>query len=1077
MLKIIAGSAGTDLSGGIVREMVSLATGQPDKKFIIIVPEQYTLQTQKRAVALHPDHVCMNIDVVSFDRLAHVVLAKAGRDVAGLIDDVGKALILRSVLEKTASRLVVYKSKIRMPGFLEELKSLITELKQYGVDDNTLFLMTENAGNGALRSKIEDIRLIYGTFNEEIRGRYTTPEEVLDVFAQEIDSSDFIRDCDIFLDGFTGFTPIQYRLIGKMLTCAANVTCSITLPKDRINKNCREYDLFALSNETYFRLKELAADNGVPVAEDVFMEAPARKRTLYVSSSPNPAREAEDVAERVLRLVRKNGLRFRDIGILSSDLESYHKLIRNTFRLAGISAFIDYKEELAGNLLVRFLMAAMEIASKGLSYEPVFSFLKTGLLGTDPDETALLENYCLEYNIRGRRRWESDFAANRQLRGGGDAWNLEEINEIRKRVAPVITNLYDNLGGKTRKASIFCRVLTKLMEDCGVRERLEEMAALFEERGELSLCKQYEQIYAQIEELLGKIELLMGGEDVSAAEFARLLESGTGELRLGIIPPSIDALVVGDMTRTRLDKISHLFIIGANEGKLPAAKKSSGLFTQREREHLRKEFEIAPMVLEDLYTQRFYIHLALNKPKEALYISYGEAAPDGTEMLPSGIIDEIHELAGDLQKKEEIGNGRGLWRARAARLLADNIREYTEGRDDSIDTYLMGYFAAADPEAVRGIIAGACFSNVQAPLNEEVASGLYGRELKGSVSRFETFYECPYRHFLSYGIGLEQRREYKVEATDLGTVYHEALSRYSESIKEEGYTFRNISDDDSNRIITESVNLAIEEMESDVLKSSARNEFFKGRIVEISRKTVNVLREHVKAGEFEPARFEMPFRERLEGGVSFTGIIDRVDIYEAGDIFVKIIDYKSGQKKFSAGDIYSGIQLQLVAYMDSAMKEVAKGHKEKNVRPGGVYYYLISDKYIFDEDEAEKNMMSGLTSREEGVAGAIDGNLAEGNKHKSKIIPVSIDGDELKGDVREEAAFLNLIDFVKGRINEAGERIKQGDIAINPISLSSYEGCKYCDFADVCKFEPGKFGCDYRMEDTDKAQMEAELYG
>ena len=610
MLRMITGAAWASPSKTAVSEMVSRATALRDERFIIIVPEQYTLQTQKTAVSLHPDHACMNIDVVSFDRVAHVVLSKLGKDINEVLDDTGKALILRSVLEECSEDLAVYRSKIHMPGFIEELKSLITEFRQYRVDDNMLYLMQEDAAlkGGLLYYKLQDIRLIYRRFNEKVEEDYATSEEILDIFERLMLQSDFLKDTHIYLDGFTGFTPVQLRIIRNMLTQAKDVTCAVTVPEDRIRTDCPEYDLFYLANETIFKLCRIAEEEAcgiehISADRNISLSDADSLKNIHIVSCRSSRDEAAYAARQILKLVRKEGRRFSDIAVMTADMESYYSILKSTFEDAGIPAFIDHKEEFSGNMLVRFIISALEVASKGMLYEQMFAFLKSGLSMIDYDECALLENYCLEFNIRGRGRWESGFTANRELKGGEYAWDLDRINDIRSRACTGIAAFYGTASGGRHKAVLFTKALRKLMNELDVRSRIEALSLRFEEEGNLTAALQYSQICDKAEELLDKIDLILGSRELDVKEFEDIVLSGIEEIRIGTIPPSMDAVIAGDLTRTRLGDISYLFILGMNEGRVPSAGSGSVLFTQRERTSLRKDYEIAPTVQENINSE------------------------------------------------------------------------------------------------------------------------------------------------------------------------------------------------------------------------------------------------------------------------------------------------------------------------------------------------------------------------------------------------------------------------------------------------------------------------------------------
>lgn len=1083
-VKMIIGSAMADLKGTMVDELVKAAAAAPNERFFIIVPEQATLQMQKAVVMAHPKGACMNIDVVSFARLALVVFAKLGMDESNVLDDTGKVLVLKRVLEMLKDDLTFYKSKARQIGFIDEVKSIVTEFKQYTVDDNELFLMEEKAhetGDSVLAKKLHEIRLIYRKFNEEIEERFRITEEMLETFARVAKDAKIIRNSHIYLDGFTGFTPIQYKVLESFMECTSDITCTLTLPPEQINESWRDYDLFALSNETYFKLKGKAADRGAFLCEDeIVRSVRPGKAECFTYKAPTISAEVEWTAAEILKLVREDGMRFRDIAVIAGDMGIYYGQVRKIFADAGIPTFIDYKDSINSNPVVRFVMAALKMIAERMSYESVFSFLKTGLAGLDGNEVSLLENYCLEFNIKSWNAWNSAFTRNSRLHGVYDdgrpvqRWDLAVINRLRARAVRSFRKFYEKGIGNKEGAIGYSTLLKELLEDNKVDEKIQRLAANLPKDGRLDLAIEYKQIYKLITDLLDKSGAILAHDAISLKEYAEVLESGLMEMKIGIIPPSMDCLEVGDLTRTRFGAKKVLFVIGAIDGCIPQEAGSGGILTQRERETLMNaDFEIAPTAQMNLYEQNFYLHLAFCKPEEKLFITHAALSDEGAELTPSCILRDLDELLPGHDFKEAEPHNGIFWKSQGMKALTEQVRTLVAGYDqtpaaDIVDGGLLKTFAESDPDAIRQIIDGALFSTRQTPLDKQTALDLYGDVLTGSVSRYENFADCPYKHFLNYGLRLEKRAEYEVEATDLGTIYHGALELYSKKLEEAGHTFRDISDEESHALAAESVAEAAAGMESDVLESSAHNAFLLKRVEAITVKTTDVLRAHVKMGDFDPKLYEFEFSFNPTENVRFKGKIDRVDIYDGGDLFVKIIDYKSGSKEFSFNDIYAGTQLQLVAYLDQAIRKISENEPGRRVRPAGVYYYLINDKFVDNEtDEGKKYQMSGVTLNDPVVFTAIDENLANGSA-KSEIIKVSTKKDGQPDSyslVATSDEFAAMISFVNGKINHIGEAIREGDISVAPYYASNTDnGCRFCDYKDVCKFEDGKWDSEYRDE-------------
>ena len=1148
MLNIIlepAQSAGTHR---LCKEMVASAAAHPSSCFIAIVPEQATLQMQRLVVEEHPAHAVFNIDIVSFERLAHKVFEELGYPESDILNDTGKVLILRKVLEDCREDLLLYKKKVHMPGFAGEMKSAVTELKQYAIDDNDLFLMQDAAqrdGNRVLYDKLQDLRLIYRRFNEALQDQYTTQEERLEVLARLAGRSELLHNAHLYLDGFTGFTPVQYKLLKELMKCAAEMTLTITMPvgtdvpvsspsMDELsagagaNRNDQEQDLFLLSSQTLQKLQMLAQQTDTPV-QITAGEPLGFLPKAFVYEAADPRQEVLFAARKILEGVRSGQKRFRDYAVICSDMDTYHPLVREVFAEAGIAGFIDYKSELDDNALARFLIAAMQVVTEQYSYDSVFALLKSGMSDLSLDEINRLENYCLEFGIRGTKIWTNPFTRNRRRYTETDSeepvyvWDLQEINQLRERAVRKLARFTARVRGAGKTAEEYSEALKELMERSGIKEHMARKSEESYARGEMSRGKEYEQIYPLMTQLLDQISRLMGGQVISSREYGDILTGALGEIKVGIIPPSLDAVAVGDLTRTRLSGIAGLFLLGVNDGKLPGPPSHAGVFTQQERQFLKQEqFELAPTALENLYTQHFYLYLLMTRPKEQLYLTYAVSDGSGQEQLPSYLIDGVEEILPGLSPEpvgdppEEVsGPSAGdsdqiLWPCEAARKLAAVVRDLardcpktssggspapTFARIPSAsatdvptsppsaeDLRLLRYFALEDPRIFHQVLAGAFYCNQPLPLDPQTVTDLYGEVLQGSVSRYETFYACPFRYYMNYGLHLKERPEYQIQATDIGTVYHDSLENYARKLKERGLTFRDVSDEASREIVREAVQEAASAMESDVLMSTERSAYLLRRMTEVTEKTTDVLRLHVRQGLYEPEAFEFAFHEEDLEGQKLKGKIDRVDIYDGGDLYVKIIDYKSGNKKFSIRDLYTGQQLQLVAYLSAAIKEQRKRHPDRTVKAGGVYYYLIQDRFVKSEKEAEEKFrMSGLTNCDPAALQAID--LTAGAGLSSKIVEISYTrkgGLGNRSKVANDGEFEHLMAFADGKIREVGTRVRDGDVSIHPsYESSSKHACIYCEYRDICKFEPGKWGSDYQKlpDQIQTEDMEREIYG
>ena len=1103
MLRILTCFDSYYASKVLISKMMSASAAKPEASFISIVPEQATLKMQQAVVQAHEQHAIMNIDIVSFERLAHKVFQELGIKTRSVLNDTGKVLILRRVLMSCKEDLKLYRSKTRMPGFAEQMKSAISELKQYALDDNDLYLMQESAlqdGNQLLFDKLQDIRLIYRKFNETIADKYTTQEEVPDLLARVVSQSQIIPGAHIYLDGFTGFTPVQYRLIREFLACKAEVTVTVTIPAEDRDKDWM--DQFSLSRKTLGRLQQLAQDQQIPCEiTDItdfttYGEDAPRIPQTYLLSAPDIDQEIRFIAGKIRNGVRKEGRRYRDYVVVLSDMQTYHKTAEEIFAEAKIPCFIDHKKKLQDNVLSRFVTCALQVVLERCSFDSIFACLKTRMSSLTFRQICELENYCLAFGVREMSSWKKDFTKNKKRKRAitgeetGECWDLKSLNQSRKVVAELFSEFYDACRKKDRTAADYTEALKKLLEKTCAQKKMSTFAESFHNEKDSSRGREYEQLYAEMIRLLDQIGSLLGSEVLSIAEFREILSGAIDEIEVGIIPPALDVVPVCDLVRSRIGKPKTLFFAGVNDGKIPQRSAGSGVFTSQERSFLKqKNFELAPDGLEELYTQQFYLYLLFSRPRTELYLSYARMSPEGEELKPSLILQHLEDIVPQIHPGPAVQGDTDMWPEQGMQDLTSIVTRAAAAKEEEGPVSLTGseqallhYFADKQSPALEQILSGAFFTNRVLPLDEQTVLSLYGKELAGSVSRFERFYECPFRHFLDYGLRLQERDEYRVQASDLGTVYHESLERYSRKLQEEGLSFRTVSDADSDRLVKEAVAEAASGLSGDILRSSGRNRFLLERMVGITRKTADVLRDQVLQGAYDPAYFELAFEETTSDNAALRGKIDRVDIYDDGDIFVKIIDYKSGNKAFRVKDIYSGLQLQLTAYLSSAIHQLQKDHPGRTVRPGGVYYYLIQDKYVKTPEEAqEKYCMSGLTNCDPQAVQAVDSELGPGME--STIVPVEYTKSgtlSARSVIANDDEFWHLMGFVQGRIDEAVCKILQGHASIHPYcSGTDTDSCRYCQYKSVCKYEPGKWGSDERTlpPELDAKALEKELYG
>lgn len=1093
-LKFVFGPSGSGKSSYLYQHVIQESMKYPERNYIVLVPEQFTMQTQKDLVMMHEHKGIMNIDVLSFARLAYRVFEETGGGGLPVLDDEGKNLILRKIAGDYESELKMLGGHMKKQGYISEVKSVISEFTQYDIGEDEIERVMESAGESSrLYYKLADIRLLYRGFTDYLREKYITKEELLDVLSREVEKSERLKNSTVVLDGFTGFTPVQDRLLGELMRHCREVIVTVTMDR-RENPYVYEhpYQLFALSKQMVTSLLQIAKQNKIPVEEPVelydhvpwrFKEQEAlaflekhlfrygagayekEQEQVKLHLAKNPREEAYAVAEQVRRMMREDGYRLRDIGVIVSDMDVYADHLKQAFIKYDIPFFMDHKRSILLNSFVEYIRSVLHMAEQSFSYESVFRFLRTNLAGFTYEEIDELENYVIGLGIKGYKHWQEKWT--RKLKGMAQE-NLDKMNHYRRQLVEKVDGLIYVLRQRRKTVADITRAIYEFMVQENLQVRLAEQEELFKAKGELALAREYAQIYRIVIELFDKFVELLGDEEVSLSEYCKLLDAGLEEARVGVIPPEVDQVVIGDMQRTRLKDIKALLFAGANDVYLPGALLRTGLLSELDREKFaREKLTLSAGGKEKAYVQKFYLYLNLTKPSEKLDIYYSKVSADGKSVRPSYLIQELQKLFPKLKVRDEE-------RYLKEQELTENIgfdrmiREFVQKRHETDGAWCELYnWYKKNPkwqEKVERFLEAGYYRKPLDALTEEAAKRLYGEEFETSITRMERFAVCAFSHFLTYGLGLREREEYDFQAADLGNVCHRALERFSYKVERETGDWLKLTEEQRNQYVEESVEEAIADYGNSILYSSSRNAYLIVRMKRMLEKTVWALTKQLAAGDFKPSAYEMRFAN---------GKIDRVDTCEDGDcIYVKVIDYKTGSKSFDVTALYHGLQLQLMVYMDAALQLEQKKHPQKEILPAGVFYYRIQDPLIDRPKEGEEQESilkelkpDGMISLEKEVLEHLDHCMVG----ESSVIPVKYNknGSLSKSSKAASAQdFYLMMKYAVNKVEEIRQKILSGDVKVNPYRRGTETSCDYCSYRQICGFDTKMEGYRYREIDV-----------
>ena len=1132
-LRFYFGPSGSGKSHRIYEEIMQRAAQEPGRNFLIIVPDQFTMQTQKDLVMRSDRGGILNIDVLSFGRLSHRILEEVGTKEMPVLDDTGKSLVLQKIAADLKEQLPAMGSLLHKQGYIHEVKSAISEFMQYGISTQDMDKLIASAEKrGALAMKLRDLKTLYRGFQDYIRDHFITTEETLDVLRRSLVKSKILPDSVVVFDGFTGFTPIQNRLIQELMRVCEETIVTVTIGEEEDPYQMDgEQKLFHLSKKTVADLVKLAAEAEVTRGEDVFVKGGPNRFTeasalcyleqnlfhyqyepytekqceIHMFEALSPREEVHQTALYIRKLIREEGLTYRDIAVVIGDLEGYASYVETEFGQLEIPCFLDRTRGIVLNPMIEYIKSALQLYIRDFSYDTVFHFLRSGMADISREEIDELENYVIRTGARGYRTYSRLFTRKtEEMQQGSEQEDteraeetMERLNRIRQQFADTVEILH---MAPRAKAGEYVDHLYDFLEQNQVQQKLLNYQQRFEQEGDLAKAREYAQIYRLVMDLLDQIYELLGEEEISLQEFADILEAGFGEITVGTIPQNVDRIVVGDMERTRLKQVKVLFFLGVNDGNIPKNASKGGIISDMDREFLIESgTEMAPSPRQQMYIQRLYLYLNMTKPSQRLYLSYAKVNSDGKGIRPSYLIDTVRKLFPQLaveypQNRSRLEQIEG--RQEGARYLAEELREYADGtlrEEERQDFYLMYRAYEADPEGRDRLTAAAFRRYKESGLSRIVARALYGRQLENSVSRLETYAACACRHFLQYGLSLQEREEFGFEVSDMGNVYHAVLENFAGKLAESGRTWWDFDENFATQAIKEAVEGYAATYGETVLYSSARNEYAITRMSRILTRTVLTLQQHLKQGSFQPDDYELSFRfaEDLdsihvdlseEEKMHLQGRIDRIDVSEdAEHVYVKVIDYKSGNKKFDLAALYYGLQLQLVVYMNAAMELESRKHPDKEIVPAALLYYHIDDPTIetpveltqeqINEEILTKLRMNGVVNSDPAVVERLDRFLQD----KSKVIPVEKKKDgsfSARSGIlsREELQVVSA--YVDTKIRQIGREILDGKIAANPYEKGNEEACTYCAYKKVCGFDGSIPGYEKRqLEDLDKQTL------
>lgn len=906
-LRIIYGKPGSGKSEYCFQE---IAKQENEAKIYMITPEQFSYTAEAKLMKAVFSSATINSEVVNLSRMAYRVLNEVGGVAKTHLSKAGKAMLLGNILNQS-------KKELKFLGKSEEnidlVLTAITELKKHGIKLENIQQEIEKTNEIYLKTKLQDLKLIYQKFEEQIAGKYLEETDLLDILANKISKTDFIQDSIIYLDEFAGFTKQEYQVIKELIRLAKQVNITVTTDDLNINTN-PDKDIYYSNKETIAKIWRLVNDNGFELEPPVYLDKQYRFKTeelQFLSSNmnnaksttykknvenislflaKNPYSEIENVAKQITKLIRDKQIRYKDIAVVTKNIDEYSSLVRAIFPKYNIPVFIDEKRDINQNIIIQYILSILEIISKNFSNDSMFNYLKLGFSNIDISEIFELENYCNKWGIK-QNKWKKDFTY--ELEKEDKKPKIERFNELRKQIIAPILKLKEELG-KDKTVKNITKCLYEFLQEQELEAKIEKKIKELEEKSLLELAKEYVASYKILLNLFDEIVLVLGEEKIGIDRYSKILKVGLKNSELGKIPGTQDQVIFGDVDRSRSHKVKTVFIIGLNDGSFPSSNKEEGFLDDKDREILKQDgLELAKGTLEKLYEDNFNIYKAFTTAENSIYLSYNSSDKDGKSMRASTLISKIKKLYPNIVEKSdtvtkqyEIVNEQVTYEE-----LLENIAKLQKQEDISSIWYsIYQYYKKKNEyqEKLKNDLQGLSYTNLPQDIKKQSIEKLYGKTLNTSVSKLEKYRKCPFSYHLQYGLKLKENEELKIHTFETGSFMHETIDEFFVQVREQKLPLAEIEEEQIYQMVCKIIDENLNLSKNFIFQATAKYKALVKRLKKIVSKALKYIIQTLiysdfsiegteiefgKNGKYKPITLELDDGKRVE----ITGKIDRID--------------------------------------------------------------------------------------------------------------------------------------------------------------------------------------------------------
>ncbi|ANF97745.1 helicase-exonuclease AddAB subunit AddB [Paenibacillus bovis] len=1145
-LKFMLGRSGSGKTTTVIQRIIDQIKEQPDgPPILLLVPEQASFQAQYALIRTPELRGNVRAHTYGFRHFAEWILRETGGSARTPIGDEGKKMLLYKLIHAHQPELRLFGASSDQFGFIGKLSELYTEFKHHALTAEELARYVQQPGaqrSPLLSDKLHDLQRIYQEYEQGLAGLYVDRDDTLTDLAAAIPQSETLNHVEVWIDGFHSFSPQEYAVIAALMEKAASVTITLTLDRPYDQEPPQEMELFHPTALTYRKLAQLAEaldGTALPIIENLSAspdsvpvrfrnsaqlahleygyrhrkvwrepsadQAQAREQDITIHSTLDRRSEIEAALREMIRLARDKGARWRDMALFVRTLDDYESMIEPLLQDYNIPYFMDKRQGILHHPLAEFLRSALDIVMYHWRYEDVFRCIKTGMLVPDDGRVSTedidrLENAVLATGIHGSR-W-TDGRPWRNI-PGIHMENEEERTESQRAAAQRIEQARDLVTGplitfekkikKARHATEMCIALYQLIEDCNIAGQLEQMSGSAALAGDPLRAREHVQIYGSIMDLLEQMVDIMGEGELELTTFAGLLETGLSGLRLGIIPPAMDQVLIGSMDRTRPMDIRYAFVLGVNDGIVPSVFVDDGILNEMERTSMSDDgLALAPGITRRQLDERFLIYNTLTMASDKLWISYSQTDHEGKGLLPSEVITQVRSLFPFLQHQHhhpsaEQESDRISHPATTLPLLIGQLRDWSRGSDMQPAWWHAYNWYTAQSQwqpQLHMLLDSLFYENRGRQLNEDTSRHLYGSVLRTSVSGMEQFVSCPFAHFAARGLKLRERQEYRLKAPDISKLFYASLTDLAKDLKSQGRKWGDLSPEECMQAAEAAVDKHVPRLQGEILFSSKRYGYITRKLREIVSRASVIIGEQSRRGDFEPWYLELvfgpngdwpPLRFTLDNGctMEIVGKIDRVDVAESDNgLLIRIIDYKSSQTDLKLHEVYYGLALQMLTYLDVLLTHAEDMLGQKASPAGALYFHVHNpllqsgNRLTLQQSQQEllkKFKMKGLLLADRDVIGRMDMELDKGY---SAILPVAVKTDGgfySSSAVASPDQWDELLRNVRQTARDIGTGITDGQTDITPYRMEQEKACTFCSYKSVCQFDESVKGNAYNI--------------